>query len=233
MSARGVFFDQPRPFAEIARLQERLAAARAGDALPDTVLFLEHTPVVTLGTRGRTDSLLVPPERLAAMGVDYVRASRGGDVTFHGPGQLILYPILKLGRREADAHGYLSNLEDVAIRTAADFGVKAFRREGRNGAWTSAGKIAAIGFRLKRWVTLHGMSFNISVDLRGFETIVPCGLKGEPVASLQSILGAACPAVSQVRGSMARHFEEVFQRPLDMFPADTALPEPLRSLLTP
>lgn len=125
-----------------------------------------------------------------------------------------MYPILKLGGREADSHGYLYNLEEVAIRTAGSFGVKAWRREGKNGAWTDAGKIAAIGFRLKRWVSLHGMSFNVSVDLTGFGTMVPCGLEGEPVASLQTILGESVPEMDEVRSEMQGHFSRVFGRPM-------------------
>ncbi|MCX7006464.1 MAG: lipoyl(octanoyl) transferase LipB, partial [Kiritimatiellaeota bacterium] len=174
MKAWAVFFDAPLPYATGVRIQERLYAARLADAIPDTVLFLEHTPVVTLGQRGRDDGVRVAPERLRELGVDLAKASRGGNVTFHGPGQCVLYPILRLGSHEADAHGYLHNLEEVAIRTAANLDVQAFRREGKNGAWTDDGKIAAIGFRLKRWVTLHGMSFNVNVDLAGFDLIVPC-----------------------------------------------------------
>ncbi|OQW96345.1 MAG: lipoyl(octanoyl) transferase [Verrucomicrobia bacterium A1] len=222
MTARAVYFDSPISFAEGVRIQEQLVRARAAGAIPDTVLFLEHRPVVTLGSRGRDQALLKSTKQLEAMGIEFARASRGGDVTYHGPGQLILYPILKLGEKEADAHGYLWNLEEIAIRTAADFGVEARRRKGMNGAWTDAGKIAAIGFRLKRWVTMHGMSFNVDVDLAGFETIIPCGLKGEPVSSLKAILGARCPTLIAVRDRMRAHFETVCGRPLELVAADLA-----------
>ncbi len=195
-------------------LQRALLNARISDAIPDVVLFLEHHPVVTLGARGRTNHLLVSEERLAEMGIDLVRAERGGDVTFHGPGQLVMYPVLRLGSNRADSHGYLHNLEEIAIRTAASFGVAAYRRPGLNGAWTDAGKLAAIGFRLKRWVTFHGMSFNVRGDLPGFQTIVPCGLVGERVATLQTWLGSRTPAVTDVRAAMAGHFEEVCRRQL-------------------
>lgn len=231
MKAWAVFFDAPIPYAHGVRMQERLHAARLGDAIPDTVLFLEHTPVVTLGQRGRDDGVRVAPERLSELGVDLAKASRGGNVTFHGPGQCVLYPILRLGSHEADAHGYLHNLEEVAIRAAADFGVQAFRREGKNGAWTSDGKIAAIGFRLKRWVTLHGMSFNVQVDLAGFDLIVPCGLAGERVSSLARLLGPRCPAVATVRDGLARHFAEVCGRELTIFRASDPLPAALAPLL--
>ena len=213
-TAQAFFFDRPVTYADGVRLQEKLHAQRLADEIPDTVLFLEHAPVITLGRRGRDNFLLVTEADLARRGIELARASRGGDVTFHGPGQIVMYPILKLGTHEADSHGYLWNLEEIAIRTAADFGVTSFRREGKSGAWTDAGKIAAIGFQLKRWVTLHGMSFNVDVDLAGFQAIVPCGLVGEPVTSLKTILGAGCPALAQVRESMKSHFEDVCGRKL-------------------
>lgn len=214
MNPRAIYYDRPVPYEEAARIQLALHADRLAGRIPDTVLFLEHPPVITLGRRGRDNYLLLAPEEYARRGIEVVRSTRGGDVTFHGPGQLVMYPILKLGSNEADAHGYLWNLEEIAIRTAADFGVASFRREGKSGAWTDAGKIAAIGFQLKRWVTLHGMSFNVDVDLAGFQSIVPCGLVGEPVASLKSILGERCPTVAQVRDSMKTHFEDVSGRKL-------------------
>lgn len=229
MKACAIFFDKPVRYADGVLLQQRLAAARATSRIADVVLFLEHHPVVTLGARGRTDSMLVAPEELARRGIDFAIASRGGDATYHGPGQLIMYPILRLGSSEADAHGYLFNLEEVAIRTAADFGVTAFRRDGKNGAWAAQGKIAAIGFRLKRWITLHGMSFNVNPDLAGFGTIIPCGLQGEPVASLGSILGPGCPSLRDVRAAMLRHFQQVLRRPLEVFDAGSP-PHELRDL---
>ena len=213
MTAAALAFDTPVRYADALRLQEALVSARQAGAIPDTVLFLEHAPVVTLGRRGRQNFLLAPPEVLAQRGIDYHTASRGGDVTYHAPGQLVLYPILHLGGAEADSRRYLSNLEEIAIRTAADFGVAAFRRDGKSGAWTDAGKIAAIGFHLKRWVSLHGMSFNVDLDLRGFDLIVGCGLVGEPVASLKRVLGDCCPAVPAVRAAMARHVAAVLGRP--------------------
>ncbi len=231
MSAWVVYFDSLVPFSEGVQIQERLVAARAAERIPDTILFLEHRAVVTLGTRGRTGALLASPERLAELGIDFARASRGGDVTYHGPGQLVMYPILRLGAHEADAHGYLRNLEEIAIRTAGDFGVPAYRRDGMNGAWTDSGKIAAIGFRLKRWITIHGMSFNVNPNLSDFGLIIPCGLRGEPVSSLEKILGAACPSVEQARDHLARHFQNVCGRPIETYRRTGPLPEALNNLL--
>jgi len=232
LKAWAIYFGAPIPYAEGLRIQEAIWNLRCQDLIPDAVLFLEHRPVVTLGNRGRTGHLLATPEKLREAGIDFVHASRGGDVTYHGPGQLVMYPILKLGAHETDAHGYLHNLEETAILTAADFGVPAFRRAGMNGAWTEQGKIAAIGFRLKRWVTLHGMSFNVQVDLSGFQTIVPCGLVGQPVSSLRAILGEKAPDLPSARQSMSRHFSEVFERPLDIFERDGDLPLPLTQLMS-
>ena len=213
-SAIALYLHDPVRYADGVRFQEALVAARQADAIPDTVLFLQHHPVITLGRRGRTQHLLASPDALARHGVDLATSSRGGDVTYHGPGQLVMYPILKLGSAEADSHGYLTNLEEVAVRTAADFGVTAYRRPGMNGAWTDAGKIAAIGFYLKRWVTMHGMSFNVDLDLAGFQFIVGCGLVGEKVSSLRQILGDRCPALDTVRDHLARHVEQVLGRSL-------------------
>ncbi len=229
MNAWAIQFKHPVAFPRGVSLQEGILRARAAEKIPDTVLFLEHAPVITLGQRGRTQYLLVTPEQLHRQGIETAVASRGGDVTYHGPGQLVMYPILRLGEQETDAHGYLHNLEEIAIRTAADFGVKAWRRKGMNGAWTDKGKIAAIGFRLKKWITMHGMSFNVCPNLDHFKLIVPCGLQGEPVSSLQEILGSYSPDVSSVRERMAENFETVLHRKLEHFDSSGPLPDPLRS----
>ncbi|MGD9874673.1 MAG: lipoyl(octanoyl) transferase LipB [Kiritimatiellia bacterium] len=224
MTAIAIYFDGLQPYRPVAELQLRLVQARQTGAIPDTVLFLEHQAVVTMGRRGRNNFLKLQTEEYARRGIELVTSPRGGDVTWHGPGQLVMYPVIKLGDCEADAHGYLRNLEEIAIRTAADFGVKAFRREGKSGAWTEHGKIAAIGFKVSRWVTSHGMSFNVCPDFSGFDTIVPCGLEGEKVAALQSILGDQCPSLAEVRDSMKNHFENICARPLAVFPSNKVPP---------
>jgi len=231
MKAWSVSFKNPVPYQTGLDMQRRILKARQENRIPDTVLILQHTPVVTLGNRGRDNYLLKTDKEYKAAGIDLFHAERGGDVTFHAPGQWVLYPILHLGGNEADSHGYLSNLEEIAIQTLGDFGVKGFRKEGKSGAWTDAGKIAAIGFRLKKWVSFHGMSFNVNLDLSGFRTIVPCGLEGEPVASLSTILGEACPAMDQVRASLLNHFSVVCSRELDRFDADGEMPPALRELI--
>lgn len=213
--ARAIFFDEPVPYADGLRIQEALHQARLEDRIPDTVLFLQHRPVITLGRRGRTQHLLVDEQRLREQGIDLFESSRGGDVTYHGPGQVVMYPIMRLSRQGRGSHSYLHQLEEVSIRTCAHYGVEAWRREGKSGAWTAAGKIAAIGFKLQRWVTLHGTSFNVENDLHGFNLIVPCGLAGEPVASLRKLLGDACPDVHRVALTMADQFEAVCGRELE------------------
>lgn len=231
MNAYSVSFNNPVPYQQGLETQRRLLKARQDNLIPDTVLILQHKPVVTLGNRGRDNYLLKTEEEYRELGIDLFHVERGGDVTFHGPGQWVLYPILYLGGNEADSHGYLNNLEEIAIRTLGDYGVEGFRREGKSGAWTDAGKIAAIGFRLKRWVSFHGMSFNVSNDLMGFGTIVPCGLVGEPVASVKTILGEKCPAMPAVRDSLLNHFSDVCNRELEHFDADGELPAVLEGLI--
>lgn len=233
MTAIGIVFKQLASYRISTRLQEALVTARITGSIPDVVLFLEHTPVITLGVRAREHHLLLSRAELAKKNIQVVQTSRGGDVTWHGPGQLVMYPIIKLGEKENDAHGYLHNLEEIAIRTACDFGVSAFRHRGMTGAWTRAGKLAAIGIRLKRWVTFHGMSFNVDPDLSGFAAIVPCGLAGKPVTSMKDLLGKRCPAIADVRERMACHFSEVCRRSLQMYSVDADVPTEVSRLIEP
>lgn len=218
MKTWAVYFEQPMPYRQTAELQERLVAARLREEIPDTILFLEHLPVITLGRRGRDRHLLASRKQLEKKGIALELAPRGGDVTYHGPGQLVIYPILRLRPSDSGAHGYLYNLEEIALRTARDFNVRAYRRPGMNGVWCDRGKIAAIGFRLQHWISSHGMSFNVNTDLGGFENIVACGLVGESVASLETILGTDCPPLPHVRRSMCRHAAEVLDRKLETIP---------------
>ena len=232
MNAWALQFSEPVPYQTGLDLQHRLLAARQRNEIPDTVLILQHTPTVTLGNRGRDNYLLKTPEEYKALGIDVFHAERGGDVTYHAPGQWVLYPIIYLGGSEADAHGYLWNLEEVALRTLADFGIAGFRREGKNGAWTEQGKVAAIGFRLKRWVSFHGMSFNVSLDLSGFQTIVPCGLVGQPVASMKTVLGESCPSMEAVRDRLLVNFSAVCGRDLETFRTLEESPAKLRKIIS-
>ncbi|MCC5849315.1 MAG: lipoyl(octanoyl) transferase LipB [Verrucomicrobia bacterium] len=213
-SARICRFAQPMPYAEAVALQERLVRARIADDIPDTLLLLQHPPTITLGRRGRREHLLTPPEQLKAHGIALETSARGGDVTYHAPGQWVLYPILKLGPREMGAHGYLHALENIAIGTAKTFGVNAFRRDGMAGAWCPKGKFAAIGFKFTRWVTWHGLSLNVNPDLAGFDLIVGCGLVGEPVTSLKAVLHENAPTMDATGDEIIRQAETVLARTL-------------------
>ena len=196
------------------RLQRELVAARIAGSIPDVLVLLEHAPVVTLGLQADRAHIRLSRAELSRRGIAMAQTRRGGDVTFHGPGQLVAYPVFRLDPGSRDVHAYMRLLEDVAITTAAEFGVTAYRRPGLTGAWTDGGKIAAIGVRFQRWVASHGMSFNVSIDLAGFDAIVPCGLAGEAVTSLGRILGACCPSLEAVREVMVcRFLERAGRRP--------------------
>ena len=197
------------PYPDAMRLQDELVARRQADEIPDTVLVLEHPPVITLGVRTKQEHLLLSRQALERMGIQVYESPRGGDITYHAPGQLILYPILKLTGTDADAHAYVNKLEEIAIRTAEAFCVTAYRRKGKTGVWTDQGKLAAIGVRFKRWVSSHGLSLNVTVDLNGFSAIIPCGLQGEKVTSLAQLLGPQCPTMREVRAVMMRQVEIV------------------------
>jgi lipoate-protein ligase B len=214
MKINAIFFDKPLSYKDGLLIQESIIEARIKDLVPDTVLFLEHLPVITCGVRTKPEQILLSARELKAKRIELAPSSRGGAVTFHGPGQLVMYPIIKLEGNRLDVHSYLHNLEKIAIRTAACFGIRAYRRKGMTGAWTDQGKLAAIGIRFKRWVAYHGMSFNVNPDLSGFSAIIPCGLRGEKVTSLKLILGNKCPSLKKVRAAMANQFRAVFDREL-------------------
>lgn len=214
MMTRATIFPQPIPYSEGLMIQDKLVAERQADLISDHLLVLEHTPVITLGVRAKTEHILLSQETLIRRGIELHETPRGGDVTYHAPGQLILYPVLKLSGAEADVHAFVGKLEEIAILTADAFCVKAYRRRGKTGVWTDEGKIAAIGVRFKKWVSSHGMSLNVNLDLNGFSAIIPCGLHGERVTSLQAILGQKGPSMQEVRAVMMRQFERVMNRTL-------------------
>jgi lipoyl(octanoyl) transferase len=233
METLAVIFPAPVPYSDATRLQESLVAARLANRIPDVVLLMEHRPVITLGIRARQEHLLLSKQALAQRGIALETSPRGGDITYHAPGQLIVYPILQLEDAEADVHAYVHKLEAIAIGTAAHFGVTAYRRAGKTGAWTDQGKLAAIGVRFKRWVSSHGMSFNVNLDLAGFDTIIPCGLRGEAVTSLQTLLGTKCPSLKAVQTEMLRQFEAVMGRKTRRAAPDALSAIPLQGGLSP
>lgn len=200
------------PYRQALAWQERLLAGRTA-AAPDLLLLLEHPPVVTLG-RGETRAhLRCSPEELAARGIDLVVTSRGGAATYHGPGQLVGYPLIDLNRAGRDLHAYLRRLEEVLIRTLAEFGLRAERCAARTGVWVGPRKIASIGVAVRRWVTWHGFALNVSNDLSGFAAIVPCGLNGVQMTSLAGELGRPV-APAELVTALTSHFAAVFDRTL-------------------
>jgi lipoyl(octanoyl) transferase len=195
------------------RLQQKLVEMRQAGELPDQFLLLEHPPVITLGRGGKLDNLLASDDALRSERVRFFDTTRGGDITYHGPGQLVGYPILHLGEGNRDVRKYVTNLEEVLIRTVAEYGISAARVDGKRGIWVGNEKIAAIGVRIARWVTSHGFALNVNTKLDHFRFITPCGLHGTGVTSIERLLGRAV-AMSEVREIVAAKFAEVFDREL-------------------
>jgi lipoyl(octanoyl) transferase len=200
--------------------QRLVVEARAAGLVPDTLLLLQHPRVVTLGRGAKPRNLLWTPEQLRSRGFELFETDRGGDVTYHGPGQLVGYPLLDLKPDRKDVRKYVASIEEVLIRTAADFGVRAERVAGRIGIWTPAGKLAAIGVHLSRWLTSHGFALNVSTDLRDFAAIVPCGIDDAAVTSLRVLLGDRAPEMAQVEERAAANAAAVWECELSEVPVE-------------
>jgi lipoyl(octanoyl) transferase len=198
-------------YADGLELQAQLVADRQADRIVDVLLLLEHDPVFTRGRNAREQNVLVRESLLRARGFDVFETGRGGDVTYHGPGQVVGYPILSLAPDRQDVHRYVRDLEEVMIRTCRDFGVEAERVAGLTGCWIGRDKIGAIGVRISRWVTSHGFALNVANDLAPYSLIVPCGIPDRGVTTLERLLGRPV-AVAEAQDALARHFAEVFQR---------------------
>jgi lipoyl(octanoyl) transferase len=183
------------------------------------LLFVEHPPVYTLGKTGHEENVLLAEEELKERGILFVKTNRGGDITFHGPGQIVGYPILDLEKFGTDIGKYLRNLEEIIIRVLSDYGIRGERSRGETGVWIEPGtvgkerKIAAFGVRCSRWITMHGFAFNINTDLRYFDGIIPCGIKNKQVSSLSRELGRYIDP-GEVKEKLKIHFEEVFDAEL-------------------
>lgn len=189
-------------FAKAYAIQEQLnVAVNRGSTTPETLLLLEHLPVYTIGCGGDERNSLDPS-------IEVIRINRGGDITFHGPGQLVGYPIVNLSLRGKDLHRYLRFLEELIILTAADFGVDSHRVPGKTGVWTDKGKLASIGVGARRWVTMHGFALNVKPLLTGFRRINPCGMKDCPLTSLDFESSSAIP-MGQVKGKIIDRFEKL------------------------
>jgi len=209
------------PYGEGLELQKQLVDARRAGEIPDTLLLLQHPHVLTVGVKkdGRSH-ILAPPERLQSLGVEVFDTGRGGDVTYHGPGQIVGYPIIDLNPDRRDVHRYVRDLEEMMIRVCADHGVDAGRIQGLSGTWVTdpvrgLEKIGAIGVRISRWITSHGFAFNVSTDLDFFTLIVPCGIEDHGVTSLEAATGRAL-ALPDIETVIVRQFCAVFDRELSV-----------------
>jgi lipoyl(octanoyl) transferase len=200
-------------YAEAWALQKRVAAARKSAAIEDVLLLCEHPHVITQGRNGKRENLLATEQVLRQKGVEFHATDRGGDITYHGPGQIVGYPILNLGAIRRDVVWYVRMLEEAMIRATADFGITAERIAGKTGIWVGSEgaeeKLAAIGVHVSRWVTSHGFAYNVATDLRYFDLIVPCGIADRKATSLEKLLGRSVPP-NQVAPRIAQHLGEVF-----------------------
>jgi len=202
-------------YADGLALQQTLVDDRRADRIPDTLVLLEHPHVLTLGVKrdAARAHVVASPDVLQARGVDVYEAGRGGDITYHGPGQLVAYPILDLRPDRQDVHRYVRDLEEVMIRLSAGYGLTAGRIAGLSGTWIGDRKIGAVGIRISRWITSHGIAFNVTTDLSYFDLIVPCGIADKSVTSLARELGREV-AMSEVEDRFAERLAEVFDRDL-------------------
>jgi lipoyl(octanoyl) transferase len=198
---------------EALELQRRLVDDRKADRIPDTLLLLQHPPVITVGVKGDggRSNVVASEGRLAELGVAIHETGRGGDVTYHGPGQIVGYPIIDLKPDRCDVHRYVRDIEEVMIRVCADYGVVADRVAGMTGTWVGTDKIGAIGVRISRWVTSHGFAFNVSTNLDHFALIVPCGIPDRGVTSLAMASGHQVN-IEEVEDALVRRFADVFER---------------------
>ena len=198
------------PYGEALDLQKALVEQRRAGRIPDLLLLLQHPPVITLGVRGDSRSHVTASDgQLAMHGIEVHEAGRGGDVTYHGPGQIVGYPILDLRPERCDVHRYVRDLEEVMIRVCADYGIAAHRVDGLSGAWVETEKIGAVGVRISRWITSHGFAFNVNTRLEDFQLIVPCGIADRGVTSLRKLLDEEL-SIEEVEDRFIHRFAEVF-----------------------
>ena len=202
-------------FEEIVELKRKNRAENTDLPTPNYFLFVEHPHVYTLGKSGHIENLLIDEAALAKKGASFYKINRGGDITYHGPGQIVGYPIIDLENFFTDIHKYLRLLEEVIIRTLADYGIKGERSEGETGVWLDVGtpfarKICAMGVRASRWVTMHGFALNVNTDLGYFDNIIPCGIRGKAVTSLNVELSKEKVDTEEVKRYILKHFEEIF-----------------------
>ena len=197
------------------QMNDTIVGSLTNNTIPHHLLLVEHSPVYTLGKSGKTEHILISEQEMQERGIDYFHINRGGDITFHGPGQIVGYPIMDLEQFKTDLGWYLRSLEEVIILTLAHYGLKGDRSKGETGVWLDPDipgkerKICAMGIKCSRWITMHGFAFNVNTDLTYFDHIVPCGIVGKQVTSLEKELGYTLP-FSEVKSLVAKNFEKVF-----------------------
>lgn len=196
-------------YQEAYKLQRSLHRQRVEEKISDVLLLLEHPPTITVGKSGTIDNVLIARERLVQQGISLFFIDRGGDVTYHGPGQLVGYPMIDLGQRGKDLHRYVNDLEEVILRTLKDFSIDAQREKNHPGVWVNEEEIAAIGLSLRRWVSMHGFALNINTDLEHFSYINPCGFSDRRATSMSKILNGIV-SMKEVTNSLILHFYEIF-----------------------
>ena len=209
-------------FQEAWDTQRQLHKARVAGEIEDTLILTEHPHTYTTGKAGREENLLADERRLAQDGIAVHRIDRGGDITYHGPGQIVGYPILDLHNYYLDVHRFLRDIEEVIIRTLSEYDIAAGRSEGLTGVWVNGAKIAAIGIKVSRWVTMHGFAFNVNTDLAYFGNIIPCGITDKPVISLEQLVGQKVD-LATVQERVAQKFAEVFDIMLEEMSLDAIL----------
>lgn len=216
---KAVWDYQEELFKEILGIKIHNRRQEDNKTTPNYLLFVEHPHVYTLGKSGDYDNLLIPEEQLQAIDASFYKINRGGDITYHGPGQVVGYPILDLENFFTDIHKYLRLLEEMVIRTLAEYGLKGMRSEGETGVWLDVGtpfarKICAMGVRASRWVTMHGFALNVNTDLGYFDHMIPCGIKDKAVTSLNVELARETVSMEEVKGKLKKHFLELFEASL-------------------
>jgi len=203
------------------RLQDEQIAGRRGPSL----LLVEHSPVITIGRRGKNDEVTAPTAVLKARGVSVHETDRGGQVTYHGPGQIVAYPLIPLQVLDLGLHEYMRALEEAAMRTIGAWGISGYRIDSLTGVWVGKEKICALGIRVRKWWAMHGLALNVNTNLNHFGLIVPCGIRDRGVTSMEQLLGTSCPAMDRVEEELARQLAEVLG--LSLIPATPDVLEPI------
>jgi lipoate-protein ligase B len=202
-------------------LQQVLQADLIAGSGSEHLLFVEHPPTITIGRRGTADEVVAPRRVLESRGITVTPTDRGGQVTYHGPGQIVAYPILDLQAHKLGLHDYMRLLEEAVILVLEDFGFKGYRVEGRTGVWVGKEKICAMGIRVRRWCTIHGLALNVETDLNHFGMIIPCGIRDRGVTSFKVLMGEHSPTMQEVRDRLKHHLAEVLDLQLVEHPAES------------